>query len=499
MAKSIMVQGTMSDVGKSVLCAGLCRVFSQDGWSVRPFKSQNMSLNSGVTPDGGEMGRAQVLQARACGVEPDVRMNPVLLKPTGETGSQVVVLGKVAGQKSATDYYAYKRELRETVESAYLSLASECDLVVIEGAGSPAEINLRRDDFVNMGMAHIASSPVLLVGDVDPGGVFAQLYGTMELLSPEDRALVRGLVVNKFRGDESILAPGLEELERLCGVPVLGVVPWLDLDLDDEDSLSSRLSAREKTAPVDVAVVRLPHLSNFTDFDVLSRHPVMSVRYVTHADELGRPDLLVLPGTKSTLEDLQWLEDEWFDRCIVALAEAGTPVVGICGGYQMLGQRLSDPEGVEGGGEAEGLGLLPVETVFSKEKRTTRRRATLDVSEGFFAPLSGLPLEGYEIHEGTTEGSSERPVYFEEGGGYWADGAVSGNVFGTYLHGFFDGSGVADAFANLLLQARGLPPWEAEEPDDPEGARERELDRLADALRDSLDMGKIRTIVEEGL
>ena len=300
-AKAIMIQGTMSNAGKSVLTAGLCRIFKQDGYSVAPFKSQNMALNSFITKEGLEMGRAQVMQAEAAGVEPSVRMNPILLKPNSDTGSQVIVNGEVLGDMRAADYFRYKKRLVPRIMEAYRSLAAEHDIIVLEGAGSPAEINLKSDDIVNMGMARLAGAPVLLAGDIDRGGVFASLYGTVALLEPEERSMVKGTIINKFRGDVEILRPGLSQLEALTSVPVLGVVPWLDLDLDDEDSLSSRFSARRAGAPLDVAVVRLPRISNFTDFNALERHPAVGLRYVARAEELGRPDLVILPGTKSTL------------------------------------------------------------------------------------------------------------------------------------------------------------------------------------------------------
>ena len=373
-AKCIMVQGTMSGAGKSLLCAALCRIFAQDGYRVAPFKSQNMALNSFVTRDGLEMGRAQVVQAQAAGIEPDVRMNPILLKPSSDVGSQVIVNGEVRGQMKASEYFRTKRQLVPDILKAYDSLAEEADVIVIEGAGSPAEINLAENDIVNMGLARAVSSPVLLAGDIDPGGVFAQLYGTVALLAPEDRALLRGLVVNKFRGDVEILRPGLAPLEKMCGVPVVGVVPYLKLDLDDEDSLAPRLSAREARGVIDVAVVRLPHLSNFTDFDPLSRVPGVGVRYVSSATDLGRPDLVVLPGSKTTLDDARWLAASGIGACVRALSGAGTPVLGICGGYQLLGDELSDPHGREGAGTARGLGLIPASTVFKEEKRLAQHR-----------------------------------------------------------------------------------------------------------------------------
>lgn len=499
-ARAVMVQGTMSNVGKSVLVAGLCRLFAQDGHAVRPFKAQNMALNSGVTGDGLELGRAQVLQAQAAGVPCDVRMNPVLLKPTGDAGSQVVVLGQPQATLPAREYYARKRELAPVVRRAYASLAAECDIVVIEGAGSPAEINLRDDDFVNMGMAHIASAPVLLAGDIDPGGVFAQLYGTLQLLPPDDRRMVKGLVVNKFRGDVGLLQPGLADLERHCGLPVLGVVPYLALDLDDEDSLSARLAVRGSERLLDVAVIRLPRISNFTDFDALARHGAIGVRYVDAAGALGRPDLVIIPGTKSTMADLRWLTDTGLARCIRALAGGGTPVIGICGGYQMLGAQLSDPHGVEGGGTCEGLGLLPLRTEFSPHKRRALVHGRLCAHEGPLAALAGMHVEGYELHMGHSETAARAALRIEEPNGTWREeGAVCATVWGSYLHGLFDAPGIVDALADALLAARGLPAWQGARGPSAHDARERQLDELAAVLRQALDVQRVYRIVEEGI
>ena len=504
-ARAIMVQGTMSNAGKSLLVAGLCRIFSQDGYRVAPFKSQNMALNSFVGDDGLELGRAQAMQAEAARIAPDVRMNPILLKPTSTEGSQVIVRGRAIGNMSARDYFAYKANLRQTIIETYESLAAEHDIIVIEGAGSPAEINLKDDDIVNMGMARMAASPVLLAGDIDPGGVFAQLYGTLELLEPAERAMVKGLIVNKFRGDATILAPGIAQLEALCKTPVVGVVPYLALDLDDEDSLAPRLSNGDAIATIDIAVVRLPHISNFTDFNQLSRRSDMGVRYVGEPSRLGRPDLVIVPGTKNTLDDLRWLHDSGLARCILALAAGGTPVIGVCGGYQMLGNRVSDPHGAEGGGEVEGLGLLPMETVFEESKELTRARGILSIPEGVFAPLTGLAVEGYEIHMGATKGTCPPAVTLErmrEGGdgygGKTPDGGVSGNVWGTYLHGVFDAPGVADAVASVLRAARGLPA-SIDAAADSAAFKETQYDLLASTMRDALNMDAVYRIVEEGL
>ena len=483
MAKAIMIQGTASNAGKSLLAAGLCRIFKQDGYKVAPFKSQNMALNSAITPDGLEMGRAQVVQAEAAGVAPDARMNPILLKPTSSVGSQVIVGGVPRGTMPAGEYFHYRKTLIPEVMAAYESLSADYDIIVIEGAGSPAEINLRQDDFVNMGMAKMADAPVLLVGDIDRGGVFASLYGTVALLEPEERSMVKGTIVNKFRGDVEILRPGLSQLEALTSVPVLGVVPWLDLDLDDEDSLSSRFSARRAGAPLDIAVVRLPRISNFTDFNALERHPAVGLRYAARVEELGRPDLVILPGTKSTLHDLRWLRQSGLEAAIQKLAAGGTPVIGICGGYQMLGESLSDPEGAEGGGRMAGMGLLPVSTVFRRDKTRTQAAGTFPDCGGFFAPLSGAPLEGYEIHMGT-------------GGGLFS---VRDRVLGTYLHGLFDSPALLQRLTALLLREKGLPEDAAGEPEDVWTYKQRQYDKLAAALRESLDLPAIYRILDRGL
>ena len=403
-AKCIMVQGTMSGAGKSLLCAALCRIFAQDGWRVAPFKSQNMALNSFVTRDGLEMGRAQVVQAQAAGVEPDVRMNPILLKPSSDIGSQVIVNGEVRGQMPAAEYFRRKKQLIPDILAAYNSLAEDFDIIVIEGAGSPAEINLKADDIVNMGLAKLVDAPVLLAGDIDRGGVFAQLYGTVALLEPEERARIAGLVINKFRGDVDILRPGLAMLEEKTGLPVLGVVPYLHVEIEDEDSLSERLNARDVVKPLDVTVIRLPHISNFTDFIPLEQHELLGVRYVQRARELGAPDLVILPGTKNTMEDLLWLRQSGLEAAVRKLAQAQTPVLGVCGGYQMLGQTLDDPAGTESGKPLSlaGLGLLPTRTTFDAQKRRTQVRA---VALG--APFAGARMTGYEIHNGRTTVNGE--------------------------------------------------------------------------------------------
>ena len=483
-AKRIMVQGTMSGAGKSLLCAALCRIFAQDGYRVAPFKSQNMALNSFVTRDGLEMGRAQVVQAQAAGVEPDVRMNPILLKPSSDTGSQVIVGGEVRGQMSAAAYFKMKRQLIPEILAAFDSLSEEADIVVIEGAGSPAEINLKADDIVNMGLAKLVDAPVLLAGDIDRGGVFAQLYGTVALLEPEERARIAGLVINKFRGDVDILRPGLAMLEEKTGLPVLGVVPYLHVEIEDEDSLSERLNARDAVKPLDVAVIRLPHISNFTDFIPLEQHELLGVRYVQRARELGAPDLVILPGTKNTMEDLLWLRQNGLEAAVRKLAQAQTPVLGVCGGYQMLGQTLDDPAGTESGKPLSlaGLGLLPTRTTFDAQKRRTQVRA---VALG--APFAGARMTGYEIHNGRTTVNGEPFCRLADG---TPEGCVCKNVFGTYLHGLFDSGELTQALVKLLCARKGISPRETR-PTSMAEYRQAQFDLLADGVRKALDMGAV--------
>lgn len=489
MAKTIMIQGTMSGAGKSLLCAALCRILKQDGMRVVPFKSQNMALNSYVTKDGLEMGRAQVMQAQAAGVEPDVRMNPILLKPCSDTGCQVIVNGEVFGQMSAADYFRWKPGLIPDILAAYNSLASEFDVVVIEGAGSPAEVNLKENDIVNMGLARLVDAPVLLVGDIDRGGVFAQLYGTAALLEAEERERIKGLVINKFRGDVEILRPGLTMLEEKTGLPVLGVVPCLQVDVDDEDSLAPSLEQTASHKPLDVAVVRLPRISNFTDFAPLEAHPMIGVRYVRRPGELGRPDLLILPGSKSTMDDLLWLRRSGLETAIQRRAVNGTPLLGICGGYQMMGRTLSDPEGIEGKVPQTccGLGLLPVDTVFEARKVRTRVQGTV------LAPsLAGAKVDGYEIHTGRT--AVQGPPFCRLDNGQ-LDGCVSGNTCGTYLHGLFDSGEATEALVRRLCEKKGVDYAEST-PLDRKTYLDRQYDLLAGAVRASLDIQAVCRIME---
>ena len=479
-AKCIMVQGTMSGAGKSLLCTALCRIFSQDGYKVAPFKSQNMALNSFVTRAGLEMGRAQVVQAQAAGVEPDVRMNPILLKPSSDVGSQVIVNGEVRGDMPARAYFRQKKALIPEILRAYESLAQEYDILVIEGAGSPAEINLKADDIVNMGLAKLVDAPVLLVGDIDRGGVFAQLYGTVALLEADERARICGLIINKFRGDVEILRPGLAMLEEKTHLPVLGVVPYTRADIEDEDSLSERLQSSKAVKPLDLAVVRLPHISNFTDFMPLEQHPLLGVRYVQNVRELGSPDLIILPGTKNTIADLLWLRQCGLEAAVQKLAKRGTPVLGVCGGYQMLGRTLDDTLGSESGQPQtlRGLALLPTDTVFTAEKHRAQVTATAA------APFAGASLTGYEIHTGRTavQGS---PFCTQADG--TPEGCVQDAVFGTYLHGLFDSGELTEKLAAYLCRQKGLSS-EAAAPISMERYRAQQFDLLADSVRAALDL-----------
>ena len=496
MAKAIMIQGTASNAGKSVLCAGLCRIFAQDGYKVAPFKSQNMALNSAITAEGLEMGRAQVVQAQAAGVAPTADMNPVLLKPTSNVGSQVIVRGVPRATMGAAEYYRYKHELIPDIMASYNRLSEQYDIIVIEGAGSPAEINLKADDFVNMGMARLADAPVLLAGDIDRGGVFASLYGTVKLLEPEEQDRIRGLIINKFRGDEAILRPGLRQLEELTGKPVLGVVPMLDVDIDDEDSLSQRLERGGKVGLIDIAVVRLPRLSNFTDFNPLERLEQVNLRYVRDPRELGSPDLVILPGTKNTMDDLRWLRESGMEARILQHAERGGAVVGICGGYQMLGREVSDPDHVEGGGTLRGMGLLPQRTVFLGEKTRTQVTGAFTAGTGIFRSMEGVSFTGYEIHMGETtleDGAAPILSLEDQTGARKGDGLGAGNVWGCYIHGIFDKGECAAALVNCLMAARGLTTDAAAV--DWERYQQQQYDKLAAGLRAALDMKEIYRIL----
>ncbi|MFN3466151.1 MAG: cobyric acid synthase [Candidatus Brocadiales bacterium] len=515
-ARAIMVQGTGSGVGKSTIVAALCRILHQEGYRVAPFKAQNMALNSFATVDGREMGRAQVVQAEAAGILPRVEMNPILLKPNSDTGSQVVVMGKAIGNMTAQEYFRRRGELLEVISKAYQTLSEDFDIIIIEGAGSPAEINLKDKDMVNMKTAEMARAPVILVTDVDKGGAFAWVIGTMELLTTAERARVCGFIFNKFRGDPSLIRPGLDMLESRTGLPVLGLVPFLPaLRIDEEDStcldegsrvqrfkgLKAQGLKSSNRADIDIAVVRLPRISNFSDFNALEREPGVRVRYVETAESMGSPDLAILPGTKSTMTDLIYMRERGLEKGLRSLAQTGTPVVGICGGFQMLGRDIRDPHHVESHHDSiEGLGLLDTTTTFLPTKATYQVRAEmLDSTLPFF--VKGH-LNGYEIHMGITEGSSSPFLKVTERSGERVevmDGAVgnNGQILGTYLHGLFDNDSFRAGFLGHLRNKKGIAPTNTRRLKPAathlnfQRSREEDYNRLAEAVRGSLRMGLI--------
>jgi len=496
-----MIQGTASSVGKSILVAALCRILRQDGYNVAPFKAQNMALNSFVTKEGGEIGRAQAVQAEAAGIEPSVHMNPVLLKPQADATSQVVVLGKVTGVSDAVHYYRHNLNLLKVIEASLQKLRDEYEVVVIEGAGSPAEINLMDKEIANMRIAKLADAPVLLVGDIDRGGVFASIVGTMQLLPGNVRNLIKGFVINKFRGDLTLLKPALEFLEERYARPVLGVIPYIrDIKIAQEDSVY--LDERRETNHIgrmDIAIIRLPHISNYDDFDPLAEY--CNVRYVKNTGELGTPDLIVLPGTKSTLPDLKHLCHNGLASAIIRQSRAGTPVIGICGGHQILGRRIYDPHGVESEMvEAEGLGLLDMETVFQRRKTTRQVHASVAANKGLLQGMNGIDIRGYEIHMGKCRAANEPACFHvvatQNGNRAYNDGAIDqrGIVFGTYIHGLFHNGDFTRCFLKNLSTLRNVPYLEGSPL-----VKDAAYDRLAEIVRTSLDMKKVYEIVFGGV
>ncbi|MGN0639000.1 MAG: cobyric acid synthase [Huintestinicola sp.] len=493
MALKLMIQGTTSNAGKSFFSAALCRIFYEDGYSCVPFKSQNMALNSYITSEGLEMGRAQAMQAEAACVEPSALMNPILLKPTSDIGSQVIVNGRVRGNMRATEYFRNKKMFIPEIMSAFNELDKKYDIIVIEGAGSPVELNLKADDIVNMGMARLANSPVLLVGDIDRGGVFAQLLGTLMLLEEDERQMVKGLVVNKFRGDKTLFDDGCSILEERGGVPVAGVIPYIDCDIDDEDSLSDKLESRRQGV-VSIVVIRLPRISNFTDFDVFSQYDGVSVTYASKPSEIYGADMIIIPGTKSTISDMKWLRESGIEAAVLRMAEKGVPIFGICGGYQMLGEMISDPENTEGGGEIRGMGLLPCVTVFRSEKTRTQITGRMEALTGPLAALSGKGFSGYEIHMGETMVKGNALSRFENG---ISDGCNVKNIYGSYVHGIFDSSEVSFETVKCLFDAKGMT-FGAKAMSRNE-YKERQYRLLADRVRENIDMELIYKILRNGI
>ena len=505
MAKVIMVQGTMSSVGKSLIVAGLCRVFKQDGYKVCPFKSQNMALNSYITKDGLEMGRAQVMQAEAAGIEPDVSMNPILLKPTSDVGSQVIVNGEVLGNMRAKEYFGYKKKLVPEIMKAFNKLNDEYDIIVIEGAGSPAEINLKENDIVNMGMAKMVDAPVILVGDIDRGGVFAQLLGTLMLLEEDEKARVKGLVINKFRGDKSILDPGIEMLCEKGGVDVVGVVPYMKLNLEDEDSLTERFEksvslneSDEKSyeQKIDIAVIRLPHISNFSDFNIFEQSDFINLRYVENTATLGKPDMIIVPGSKNTIKDMLWLRECGLEASIKKISKESV-IWGICGGYQMLGCLIKDEDGYEESGSVVGMELLPVDTSICKDKTRKQIKGRLGKIRGLFETLSDKEFEGYEIHMGVSRINdiSEKSDMYESDETNVV--VQKGNVYGTYVHGIFDKKEIASTIIRALAVKKGITIDDAkiETIKGYKEIKEEDFNRLADTIREYMSIEKIYTML----
>ena len=498
--KVLMVQGTSSSVGKSLLVTGLCHLFARRGVKVAPFKAQNMSNNAAVCPDGSEIGRAQATQALAAGVEPHVDMNPVLIKPEADSRSQVVVMGRAWQTLAAHEYYPKKDFLWSQVTAALDRLRAQYDLVIIEGAGSAAELNLREGDIVNMAVARYAKSPVLLAGDIDRGGIFAQLIGTVWLLEPDERALVKGLLVNKFRGDLSLFTDGVRILEQKSQTPVLGVVPYLhNLHIPEEDAVALESPSDKFALPsgaIDIVVIHLPRIANFDDFDALDAEPGARVRYVDHPGQVGNPDAIIIPGTKSTMDDLAWMRLVGFDDFMQRYSQNGGAVVGICGGYQMLGKMIHDPGHVESKlDRVPGLGLLPTETVFAAEKATHQAGARVRHGPGWLANLEGQTLTGYEIHMGRTQGQNPWLEITERNSQSVnvLDGEISknGKVWGCYFHGLFANENLRRAWL-ADLGWNGAPPTVSRDP------FADSLTRLADTLEETLDMKHLERIVWEG-
>ena len=508
--KHIMLQGTSSHVGKSILTTALCRIFYQEGYSVVPFKAQNMALNSYVTKDGGEMGRSQVAQAEAAGLEPFVEMNPVLLKPTGNSRSQVILMGKAIGNMSAREYHkGYSLKAFDTVKEAIARLEKNYDMMVVEGAGSPAEVNLKANDIVNMRIAKYLHAPVLLIADIDRGGALASLVGTLELLEPEERDLVKGLVINKFRGDVTILQPALDFLEEKTGKPVLGVIPYLpNINIEDEDSVSldDKKVEDKANAPIKLAVIQTPKISNFTDFDALSKEADVEVYYIQqgeHIDKNGKPDMILLPGSKNTTEDMLYLRHSGLERELNEAKDAGIPIIGICGGYQMLGEKISDPLHTESNNDSvKGLGFLPMETIFEAEKLTSQVEAKCLEWKFLGETIAVDDLYGYEIHMGETKFTAKEnhPFLITKRAGkdvQIKEGMINneGTVLGAYIHGIFDNDKYRRGVINILRKRKGLEPLPVST--NYAAAKQAAYNRLADTVRQSMDIEKLKQIINE--
>lgn len=489
--KNLMIQGTASSVGKSLITTALCRLTHKKGYKVCPFKSQNMALNSYITENGLEMGRAQVVQAEACGIKPEVYMNPILLKPTSDRKSQVILNGRVVENMGAIEYSVYKERLKKEILKNYDYIKNNYDVSIIEGAGSPVEINLTKGDIVNMGMAHMADAPVILVADIDRGGVFASVVGTMTLFTPEERSRVKGVIINKFRGDVKILKPGLKQLEEIIGVPVLGVVPYTKLNIEDEDGVTDKFKRQTMDKDIKISVIKLKHMSNFTDLDAFNLYEDVSVKYIDRVEDLGNEDMIVIPGSKSTIDDLKELKETGIAEKIVKLSKNGTIIFGICGGYQMLGGKIEDPDKLEGNiGEISGLGLLDLTTVMEKSKNTLQYHGQILLDQGLFKGLYGKTINGYEIHQGITNGK-EKGIFLD--GENYINGVIKNNIIGCYIHGIFDNTEFTRGFLNNIRSEKGLDGIDATISF--EEFKEKEYDKLAKVVEESVDMGKLYKII----
>lgn len=488
--KNIMILGTSSGAGKSITTAGLCRVFYKDGYKVTPFKAQNMALNSFVTKDGLEIGRSQGVQAAACGIEPQGYMNPLLLKPCGNNKIQIILNGKPIGNMSGYDFSKEKPKYREHILKAYEN-TKDFDICVLEGAGSPVEINIKDNDLVNMGMAEMADAPVILVADIDRGGVFASVVGTMVLLEPHERERVKGVIINKFRGKKDMLISGLEKLEEIIKVPVLGVVPYFDIDIEDEDRVTDRLR-KEKDNIINIAVINLNHLSNFTDMDPLKKIEDVSISYIDNPYELDNADIVIIPGSKNTIHDMELIREKGIDKKIIELHKKGKIIIGVCAGFQILGKQLRDMQGIEGKAKVcDGLGFFDMVTIFLDGKMTTQYNGAFESTSGILEGLDGEKIHGFEIHQGVSFTDTETPITHDG----FLKALVKDNVFGTYIHGIFENNCVTDKILNIVREKKGVSPKVLKETFDE--YREKQFDKLEKVMRENIDIDAVYEIMEK--
>ncbi|WP_339012624.1 cobyric acid synthase [Fusobacterium animalis] len=489
---NLMIVGTSSGAGKSLFVTALCRIFYKDKYKVSPFKSQNMALNSYITKDGKEMGRAQVVQAEASGLEPDVNMNPILLKPSTMNKIQIIVCGKSIGNMSGVEYNQYKKNLISVLKETYSKIENKNDIVVIEGAGNPAEINIKEEDISNFAMARIADAPVILVADIDRGGVFASIYGTIMLLKEEDRKRIKGIVINKFRGNKKVLKPGFEIIENLTGVKTLGVIPYTNIDIEDEDSLSEKYKSfklNKNSNKIKISVIKLKHISNVTDIDALSIYDDVEIQFVSERSQIGNEDLLIIPGSKNTIDDLKWLKESGIAEEIIKRARTETIIFGICGGFQILGNKVKDPYHIEGDiEELNGLGLLDLETIMENEKTLVQYKGKLSVNNGILKTLNNFEIKGYEIHQGITQGNEKnlttdnRTIFVNRD-----------NIIATYLHGIFDNKDFTDLLLNEIRKRKGLE--EVNNNISYEEYKLKEFDKLEKLVRENVDIDEIYKII----